>query len=206
MVTEAGPATQPADRRAAGLPLPLACGRSPRSWSSEGWASSWRRSDRATIPSGGLIGLQAIPGRRGLASSGWHDRVGGGSAAAHPWAWGLTMLIVGIGLAVNLVAYFGGDPNYLRMAIFVLMAFYLNQRPVSEVFLGPSAGGSGYDHRDRGSVSPRTSSSSARTSRSSVTTTASCSSRRRRRLSARSATCCRVVRARSGGRRPGRAR
>lgn len=54
-------------------------------------------------------------------------------------AWGLTMLIVGIGLIVNLIAYVSGDPNFLRMAIFVLMAFYLNGRPVREVFLGPSA-------------------------------------------------------------------
>ena len=44
-------------------------------------------------------------------------------------AWGLTMLIVGI-----------GDPNFVRMAIFVLMAFYLNGRPVREVFLGVDAG------------------------------------------------------------------
>ena len=42
-------------------------------------------------------------------------------------------------LVVNLIAYVSGDPNYLRMAIFVLMAFYLNQRPVREVFLGPGA-------------------------------------------------------------------
>jgi hypothetical protein len=54
-------------------------------------------------------------------------------------AWGLTMLIVGIGLVVNLIAYVSGDPNYLRMAIFVLMAFYLNQRSVREVFLSPGA-------------------------------------------------------------------
>jgi hypothetical protein len=55
-------------------------------------------------------------------------------------AWGLTMLIVGLGLIVNLIAYFSGDPNFLRMAIFVLMAFYLNGRPVREVFLGLDAG------------------------------------------------------------------
>jgi hypothetical protein len=55
-------------------------------------------------------------------------------------AWGLTMLIVGLGLVVNLVAYFSGDPNFLRMAIFVLMAFYLNGRPVREVFVGMDAG------------------------------------------------------------------
>lgn len=55
-------------------------------------------------------------------------------------AWGLTMLIVGIGLVVNLIAYFTGDPNFVRMAIFVLMAFYLNGRPVRDVFLGVDAG------------------------------------------------------------------
>jgi lysylphosphatidylglycerol synthetase-like protein (DUF2156 family) len=55
-------------------------------------------------------------------------------------AWGLTMLIVGLGLVVNLIAYLTGDPNFLRMAIFVLMAFYLNGRPVREVFLGVDSG------------------------------------------------------------------
>jgi hypothetical protein len=54
-------------------------------------------------------------------------------------AWGLTMFLVGIGLAVNLYAYFRGDPNYLRLALFVATAFYLNQRPVREVFLGPGS-------------------------------------------------------------------
>jgi len=58
-----------------------------------------------------------------------------------PSAWGLTMLIVLIGLVVNLLAYVGGDPNYLRLAIFVLTAFYLNQRAVREVFIGPSPRG-----------------------------------------------------------------
>jgi hypothetical protein len=55
-------------------------------------------------------------------------------------AWGLTMLIVGLGLVVNLIAYLTGDPNFLRMAIFVLMAFYLNGQPVREVFLGVGSG------------------------------------------------------------------
>jgi hypothetical protein len=50
-------------------------------------------------------------------------------------AWGLTMLIVLIGLVVNLWAYLRGDPNYLRLALFVVTAFYLNQRIVREVFL-----------------------------------------------------------------------
>jgi hypothetical protein len=55
-------------------------------------------------------------------------------------AWGLTMLIVGLGLVVNLIACLTGDPNFLRMAIFVLMAFYLNGQPVREVFLGVGSG------------------------------------------------------------------
>jgi hypothetical protein len=56
-------------------------------------------------------------------------------------AWGLTMLIVLIGLVVNLWAYFRGDPNYLRLAIFVVTAFYLNQRVVREVFHTPREDG-----------------------------------------------------------------
>jgi hypothetical protein len=49
-------------------------------------------------------------------------------------AWGLAMLLIGIGLATNLVSYFVGDPNLLRLAIFVIAAFYLNQRAVHLVF------------------------------------------------------------------------
>lgn len=90
---------------------------------------------------GGLIGLQTSPeGRTALAvlavamivaAVGILLRIGP--------AWGLTMLIVGIGLVVNLFAYFSGDPNYLRLAVFVATAFYLNQRAVREVFLGPGS-------------------------------------------------------------------
>ena len=91
--------------------------------------------------SGGLVGIRAASwGDAALTIVGVVMIVSAvGLLLRVPSAWGLTMLIVGIGLAVNLVAYFAGDPNYLRMAIFVLMAFYLNQRPVREVFLGPSA-------------------------------------------------------------------
>ena len=95
-----------------------------------------------TFLRGGLIGIRdSQAGQAALMITG----VAMVAAAAGlllrvPSAWGLTMLIVGIGLVVNLIAYIGGDPNYLRMAIFVLMAFYLNQRSVREVFLAPGAG------------------------------------------------------------------
>jgi hypothetical protein len=55
-------------------------------------------------------------------------------------AWGLAMFLVMIGLAVNLFSYFSGDPNLLRLLIFVITAFYLNQRAVREVFAQPPAG------------------------------------------------------------------
>jgi hypothetical protein len=50
------------------------------------------------------------------------------------------MFLVMIGLAVNLFSYFSGDPNLLRLLIFVITAFYLNQRAVREVFAQPPAG------------------------------------------------------------------
>ena len=90
---------------------------------------------------GGLIGIQASPaGRVALAVAGAAMILSAaGLLLRLQPAWGLTMFIVLIGLVVNLVAYVSGDPNYLRLAIFVLMAFYLNQRAVREVFAGPSA-------------------------------------------------------------------
>ena len=93
--------------------------------------------------SGGLIGLQTFPeGRVALAVVAVAMILAAiGILLRIPSAWGLTMLIVLIGLVVNLLAYVGGDPNYLRLAIFVLTAFYLNQRAVREVFIGPSPRG-----------------------------------------------------------------
>jgi hypothetical protein len=44
------------------------------------------------------------------------------------------MFLVMIGLAVNLYSYFTGDANLLRLLIFVVIAFYLNQRVVREIF------------------------------------------------------------------------
>jgi hypothetical protein len=91
--------------------------------------------------SAGLIGLQASPGGRvalAVLAVAMIVAAVGILLRIRP-AWGLTMLIVGIGLVVNLVAYIGGDPNYLRLAVFVVAAFYLNQRVVREVFLAPDS-------------------------------------------------------------------
>lgn len=52
------------------------------------------------------------------------------------WAWALTMLVVGISLVASLVLYWQGDPPYPRMAIDVVLAFYLNQGAVRDYFEG----------------------------------------------------------------------
>lgn len=48
--------------------------------------------------------------------------------------WALTMVIVGLGLVANLVYWWVGEPNHLRMALNVVMAFYLNSRSVRAIF------------------------------------------------------------------------
>ena len=48
-------------------------------------------------------------------------------------AWVLTMLLVGISLTLNLWLYWTGQHLYLRMAIDVVLAMYLNQGAVREV-------------------------------------------------------------------------
>jgi uncharacterized membrane protein (DUF2068 family) len=50
------------------------------------------------------------------------------------WAWVLTMLVVGIGLLVSLYVFWLGDPAYPRMAIDIVVAFYLNQGAVRHHF------------------------------------------------------------------------
>jgi hypothetical protein len=52
------------------------------------------------------------------------------------WAWVLTMLMVGIGLVLSLYLYAKGEPPYLRLAIDVVIAFYLNQGAVRDHFQG----------------------------------------------------------------------
>jgi uncharacterized membrane protein (DUF2068 family) len=51
-------------------------------------------------------------------------------------AWVLTMLLVGIGLLFSLYIYWVGDPPYARLAIDIVIAFYLNQGAVRDYFEG----------------------------------------------------------------------
>lgn len=48
--------------------------------------------------------------------------------------WVLVMVLVGIGLTSNLFLWSTGQPNWVRMAIQALTAFYLNSAPVRELF------------------------------------------------------------------------
>ena len=52
------------------------------------------------------------------------------------WAWVLTMLLVGVGLSSPSYLYALGDPPYVRMAIDIVIAFYLNQGIVRDYFEG----------------------------------------------------------------------
>jgi hypothetical protein len=48
--------------------------------------------------------------------------------------WVLTMLLVGISLVLDLWLYWNGHAEYLRMAVDVVLALYLNQRAVRDFF------------------------------------------------------------------------
>jgi uncharacterized membrane protein (DUF2068 family) len=50
------------------------------------------------------------------------------------WAWVATMILVGIGLAFGIWAYFQGAPTYVSLLINTLAVFYLNQRDVQRAF------------------------------------------------------------------------
>jgi hypothetical protein len=50
------------------------------------------------------------------------------------WAWYVAMLWTGLGLAFQILLYLGGHANFGHMAIYVVEAFYLNQREVKDVF------------------------------------------------------------------------
>jgi hypothetical protein len=58
----------------------------------------------------------------------------GGLWLGYRWAWALAMVVVGISLVVSLYLYWLGDPPYPRMAIDVVIAFYLNQGDVRDFF------------------------------------------------------------------------
>ncbi len=51
-------------------------------------------------------------------------------------AWPLTMILVGTGLLLSLSLYAVGDPPYARLAIDIIIAFYLNQGVVRDYFEG----------------------------------------------------------------------
>ena len=51
-------------------------------------------------------------------------------------AWVLTMVLVGVSLVGSLYLYLLGDPAYLRLAIDVIIVFYLNQGAVRDYFGG----------------------------------------------------------------------
>jgi hypothetical protein len=51
-----------------------------------------------------------------------------------PWGWVLMMLVVGTSLGFQLVMYWAGDFNPVRLLIWTVAAFYLNQREVRAIF------------------------------------------------------------------------
>ena len=63
----------------------------------------------------------------------------------HRWAWVLAMLTVGFSLVLSMYLYWVGDPSYVRMAISVVIAFYLNQGAVRDYFEGRAEMGMGED-------------------------------------------------------------
>ncbi|MGZ3586829.1 MAG: hypothetical protein ACXWQ6_06780 [Candidatus Limnocylindrales bacterium] len=51
-----------------------------------------------------------------------------------PWGWPLMMLVAGTSLGFQLVMYWAGDFNPVRLLIWTVAAFYLNQQEVRAVF------------------------------------------------------------------------
>lgn len=50
------------------------------------------------------------------------------------WAWALVMIQLGAVMALDLAAYFTGEPRYVSMLISVIIVFYLNQSEVQDTF------------------------------------------------------------------------
>jgi hypothetical protein len=55
------------------------------------------------------------------------------------WAWTLAMLLLGIGLAFNLLNYLRDDPAYVLMLVRVIAVILLDQEPVRFAFGGKVA-------------------------------------------------------------------
>jgi hypothetical protein len=50
------------------------------------------------------------------------------------WAWYWAVIWTGVALAYQILLFFAGYPNYTYMTIYVVAAFYLNQREVKRIF------------------------------------------------------------------------
>jgi hypothetical protein len=49
------------------------------------------------------------------------------------WGWVLTMVLVGVELALGLIRWWAGAPDYVTLAILVITTFYLNQRSLRAI-------------------------------------------------------------------------
>lgn len=56
------------------------------------------------------------------------------------WGWALAMMLTGVMLTTDLVAYFRGADVYLSMLINIIIIFYLNQRGLRAAFGAAKAG------------------------------------------------------------------
>lgn len=50
------------------------------------------------------------------------------------WGWIITMILTGLGLFYTIWSYFQGEPRYVTMLLYVIIALYLNQRDVQQAF------------------------------------------------------------------------
>jgi len=57
-----------------------------------------------------------------------------GFLRVHRWAWLVLMSWTGFSLAITLISYFYGHPNYIVMASDTIIAFALNQADVQRIF------------------------------------------------------------------------
>jgi len=51
------------------------------------------------------------------------------------WGWFLVMVNTGVGMFLNIWAYFYSQPNYFAMVMSVLIVLYMNQREVQQAFI-----------------------------------------------------------------------
>jgi hypothetical protein len=65
---------------------------------------------------------------------GWHLTLIIGLWLLKRWAWFLTMIQLGLSLALGLWVYAQGEPLYVNMGLNTIMVFYLNQSEVQHAF------------------------------------------------------------------------